>query len=137
MRGFRWVAIAACAAGLSSAAAAGGGILCMLMGRDVTYGKIASAPQHGLCRVEAEGRTELRVGADTKVLRLQRIRPDEIRPGEQFVARGRSGTAPVVVVFEDEMALVNLYQAMGHGTERRQTAKAVTKSPPSRTAKKR
>jgi hypothetical protein len=121
------VVVVVAAAGISSAAA-GGGVLCMLAGRDVSFGKVRTAPQNGVLQISSEGRSELRIGPETKVLRIERISPDQIRAGDEFIARNGNPASPSVVVYRDQMDLIHLYQAMGHGTQKRAAPVAKTAS---------
>ncbi len=122
MRGWQPIALAAIAATVGSAATAGG-VLCMIAGRDVTFGKVVEAPASGIVRL-ADQSAPVRLGEETRIYRLQRIRPDEIRAGEHLLvprspSGGRAGSA---VVFEDPTAVQDVYVAFGHGTRRNRAA---------------
>ena len=111
------VAVALGTALLSSAATAGG-VICMLQGRNVTIGKTASAPEGGLCKIAGSPGQALKVGPQTSVVRLERVAPGEIRPGEQFVALNgeKGGASPCVVLYRSDRDLFDVYRAFGHGT---------------------
>jgi hypothetical protein len=106
-------------AALLAGGAHAGGILCMLQGRDVTIGKVAPEAAGG-ARLAGERGGTLAIGEGTTILRIERVRASDLRPGEQFVARnGRDGKpSPVVVLFKDVDDLAHLYGAMGHRTSR-------------------
>ena len=126
MRRMIWPVTVGLSAALLASAATAGGIFCMLSGRDVSYGKIASAPNGGVYRVQPisdDGARELRVSPKALVYRIQRIQPEEIRPGEFFVARpAEPNSLQRAVVFGSEMDLMDVYAAVGHGTKRVKTA---------------
>jgi hypothetical protein len=113
-------------------AATAGGLLCMLQGRNVTFGTVKGAPQNGVMTVSAEGARDMRVGAGTKVVRLELIRPEDVKPGEQFIAlNGKTGQpSPAVAVFKEHDALWAVYQSMGHGTTRPATVAKTAKAAP-------
>jgi len=111
---------------LLATAATAGGIFCMLSGRDVRYGKIADAPGGGVYRVQPisdDGARELRMTPKAVIYRVQRIQPEDVKPGEFFVARPAAQNSPQrVVVFDNEMDLYGVYAAVGHGTTRSKPA---------------
>jgi hypothetical protein len=111
---------------LLGSASTAGGILCMLSGRDVSVGTLASAPKAGRCQVDGmDGVRELRLGPNTQVIRIERIPADAVQPGEHFVARNGSqgGPSPAVVVYHNDADLFALYNAVGHGTKKKQAAR--------------
>lgn len=126
MRKVWMLVLVAVGGALLGSAGTAGGVLCMLRDRDVTIGKTMSAPKDGVCQVqplEGAGK-ELRLGPETRVVRIERIKADQIRAGDEFVSRNAANGAPspAVVVFSDQMDLWTLYNAVGHGTTRSKTA---------------
>jgi hypothetical protein len=122
MRRYVFLSLVALGGALLGSASTAGGILCMISGRDVAIGTLTSSPQAGLCRVDGmDGVRELRLGPNTQVVRIERIAPDAVRPGEHFVARnGAPGSpSPAVVVYHDDADLFALYNAVGHGTKKK------------------
>ena len=125
MRRFWIRAAIALGAALLGSATTAGGILCMLHGRNVTYGQLVAAPREGVCAVQAaDGVKQLRLGPNTKIVRIERVPAGEVRAGEQFVARNANdgGASPAVVLFGSQEDLFTLYNAVGHGTRRGQVA---------------
>lgn len=109
---------------LLGSAGTAGGILCMLNSRDVSYGTVQSAPRDGIRQVRgAEAGAQLRVGPQTRVVRVARVSASEIRPGEEFIALNppKGGASPAVLVYGKMDDLFTLYDAVGHGTKRKET----------------
>src|SRR5688572_5444145 len=107
-----------------------GGVLCMLAGRDVTIGEAKSIVRDGKAVPVAAGVKAAAIGPKTEIIRIERIRVDQIRPDDTFVARNpkKAGeAAPAVVVFQSPNDVLSLYTAMGHGTERPTAVKAAAK----------
>ena len=131
MKGMKTLIAVGLGTALLASAATAGGLLCMLQGRNVTVGTVKAAPENGIVQVSADGTRELKLGPETKVVRMELVPAAEIRPGEVFVSlNGKSGGAsPAVAVFKSHEALAVLYRAMGHGTNRPATvAKTATKA---------
>ncbi len=117
------------AGGLLASAAAGGGILCMLQGRDVTFGEItAPSARDGAVLIKAEGAKSLRLGPKSQIVRVERIRAEDLRPGDEFIARNAApgGASPQVLVFREQNDLYALYGALGHGTKAGDAARAAS-----------
>jgi len=103
-------------------AAAAGGIYCMLEGRDVSFGKITGTA--GSTRLVVDGGSSVAIGPDTVIVRIERIKASDLRPGDEFISRnGKAGhSTPNVVVYGRQDDVFALYKAMGHGTTNPGTA---------------
>jgi hypothetical protein len=118
MRAMRLTGTAALCMAAMAGAAAAGGVACALPGRDVTIGEIRYAPQGEHVEVTSNRGRYVRLSPNTRVFRIERLRTENLTPGQRFLAVNGDydRAAPYVLIFKNDADVTDVQAALGSQT---------------------